>query len=164
MTGKTVPGRHRFQTVENPLRGFLTVFAVCCAHNLFAAGEQIPHLQPEMYFLPGTRPGRKWIPFCLPLLRQILRSFVPYAENGAGKAPFCHSFFPLPAQMTAIRIPARTKGVAALTNSMTFSICISPPATRRSGRSWKRESARCLWPDWADCCQRPGFPRCSRRR
>ena len=38
---------------------FLTKFAVCYAHNLFADGEQIPHLQPEKYFRPGTRPGRK---------------------------------------------------------------------------------------------------------
>ena len=26
-----------------------------------ACGAQIPHSQPERYFLPGTRPGRKWI-------------------------------------------------------------------------------------------------------
>ena len=38
---------------------FLTKFAVCYAHNLFADGEQIPHLQPEKYFRSGTRPGRK---------------------------------------------------------------------------------------------------------
>jgi hypothetical protein len=29
-------------------------------------GEQIPHLQTEKYFRPGTRPGRKWIAFDLP--------------------------------------------------------------------------------------------------
>jgi hypothetical protein len=33
--------------------------AVCRAHNLFADGEQIPHLQTEKNFLPGTRPGKK---------------------------------------------------------------------------------------------------------
>ena len=33
--------------------------AVCRAHNLFAESEQIPHLQTEKYFLPGTRPGKK---------------------------------------------------------------------------------------------------------
>ena len=33
--------------------------AVCCAHNLFAESEQIPHVQTEKYFRPGTRPGRK---------------------------------------------------------------------------------------------------------
>jgi hypothetical protein len=40
--------------------------AVCRAHNLFAESEQIPHLQTEKYFLPGTRPGKKWIKFDLP--------------------------------------------------------------------------------------------------
>ncbi|MDD6856534.1 MAG: hypothetical protein PUD66_08960, partial [Oscillospiraceae bacterium] len=98
-TGKTSSGTHnrpkgRFELVEKPLRAFPPAFAVCRAHNLFAVGEQIPyimeqlplaivqldslrdapHLQPEMYFLPGTegelprrgkrshpgvRPGRK---------------------------------------------------------------------------------------------------------
>ncbi|MFR4353781.1 MAG: hypothetical protein ACLT21_03635 [Oscillospiraceae bacterium] len=33
---------------------------------MFAHGEQIPHLQTEKYFLPGTRPGKKWIAFDLP--------------------------------------------------------------------------------------------------
>ena len=33
--------------------------AVCRAHNLSADGGQIPHLQTEKYFLPGTRPGKK---------------------------------------------------------------------------------------------------------
>ena len=40
--------------------------AVCRAHNLFAMGEQIMHLQTEKNFRPGTRPGRKWIAFDLP--------------------------------------------------------------------------------------------------
>ena len=40
--------------------------AVCRAHNLFAGGEQIPHLQTEKNFRPGTRPGRKWIALDLP--------------------------------------------------------------------------------------------------
>jgi hypothetical protein len=40
--------------------------AVCRAHNLSADGGQIPHLQTEKYFLPGTRPGKKWIKFDLP--------------------------------------------------------------------------------------------------
>ncbi len=31
---------------------------VCCAHNLFADGEQIPHLQPEQCFCPRTRRGQ----------------------------------------------------------------------------------------------------------
>ena len=33
--------------------------AVCCAHNLFACGEQISHLQPEKYFLSRTCRERK---------------------------------------------------------------------------------------------------------
>ena len=88
-----VSGR-RLSLSKNPFGLFRQFFAVCCAHNLFAIGEQIPyimeqlplaivpldslrdapHLQPEMYFLPGTggelprrgkrshpgvRPGRK---------------------------------------------------------------------------------------------------------
>jgi hypothetical protein len=40
--------------------------AVCRTHNLSATGEQIPHLQTEKYFLPGTRPGKKWIALDLP--------------------------------------------------------------------------------------------------
>ena len=40
--------------------------AVCRAHNLSADGGQIPHLQTEKYFLPGTRPGKKWIALDLP--------------------------------------------------------------------------------------------------
>ena len=58
-----------------PFGAFRQVFAVCRAHNLFAYGGQILHLQPEKYFLPGTRPGRKWIEMGLPQKRQILRSF-----------------------------------------------------------------------------------------
>ena len=50
-------------------------FAVCCAHNLYAFGVQIPHLQPEKYFLPGTRPGRKSIPILFAASRQTLRGF-----------------------------------------------------------------------------------------
>ena len=38
---------------------FRQAFAVCCAHNLYAFGVQIPHLQPEKYFVPGTRPDTK---------------------------------------------------------------------------------------------------------
>ena len=50
----------RIQAVEKPLTGFSDKFsAVCCAHSLFAYGEQLAHLQPEMYFLSGTRPDRK---------------------------------------------------------------------------------------------------------
>ena len=53
---------------EIPFGAFRQIFAVCCAQNLFAVSEQILHLQPEKYFLPGTRPGRKRfaIPISLP--------------------------------------------------------------------------------------------------
>ena len=44
---------------KNPFGLFHQIFAVCCAHNLFATDEQIPHLQPELYFLSGTCPDRK---------------------------------------------------------------------------------------------------------
>ena len=44
---------------KNPFGLFRQFFAVCCAHNLFAIGEQIPHLQPEKCFRPRTRRGRK---------------------------------------------------------------------------------------------------------
>jgi hypothetical protein len=54
---------------------FRQFFAVCCAHNLFAVGEQIPHLQPEKYFLPGTRPGRKCSEFDFLLPQKTLRGF-----------------------------------------------------------------------------------------
>ena len=54
------PAGALFQAVEKPLTGFSDKFsAVCCAHSLFAYGEQLAHLQPEMYFLSGTRPDRK---------------------------------------------------------------------------------------------------------
>ena len=33
--------------------------AVCRAHDLYALGVQIAHLQPDRYFLSGTRPDRK---------------------------------------------------------------------------------------------------------
>ncbi|MBO5171261.1 MAG: hypothetical protein J6B70_11060 [Oscillospiraceae bacterium] len=98
-----LPGRRKRARASRPgaslvgksLRAFPTVFAVCRAHNLFAIGEQIPyimeqlplaivpldslrdapHLQPEMYFLPGTRPGRKCSEFLLLLTQQTLRGF-----------------------------------------------------------------------------------------
>ena len=49
------------QRVENPLRGFPPdFFAVCCAHNLFVYDEQIPHLQPEKYFLLSQKTLRDY--------------------------------------------------------------------------------------------------------
>ncbi len=56
-----------------PHGAFRQVFAVCCVHNLSAHGEQIPHLQPDKYFRPGTRPSRKWILLYSPLRRRTLR-------------------------------------------------------------------------------------------
>ncbi|MBQ3192673.1 MAG: hypothetical protein IJB59_03775, partial [Oscillospiraceae bacterium] len=53
------------------------------AHNLFAYGEQIPHLQPEKYFLPGTRPGRKYFSLYFPLARKTLRGFFDGLRRGA---------------------------------------------------------------------------------
>ena len=44
---------------KTPYGLFRQVFAVCRAHSLFAYGEQLAHLQPEKYFLSGTRPDRK---------------------------------------------------------------------------------------------------------
>ena len=52
-----------------PFGAFRQFFAVCCAHNLFACGEQIPHLQPEKYFSSGTRPDKKCFRLCFPLTR-----------------------------------------------------------------------------------------------
>ena len=40
--------------------------AVCRAHNLFAMGEQIPHLQTEKCFLRRTRRRKKRIAIYLP--------------------------------------------------------------------------------------------------
>ena len=34
---------------------------VCCAHNLFAESEQIPHLQPYLYFSLRTCRREKYI-------------------------------------------------------------------------------------------------------
>ena len=51
---------------KSSLRLFDRCFAVSCVHNLSPVGGQIPHLEPEKCFLPGTRPGRKRIGFYLP--------------------------------------------------------------------------------------------------
>ena len=76
-----------------PFGAFRQGFAVCRAHSLCAAGAQLAHLQPEMYFLPGTRPGRKWISLCFPLLRQI--RFFYTLRRSAGTAPVGSHFFGL---------------------------------------------------------------------
>ena len=46
-------------TVDKPSGFFDKRLAVCCAHNLCAIGAQIPHLQPEKYFLSRTYRKRK---------------------------------------------------------------------------------------------------------
>ena len=56
-----------------PFGAFRQVFAVCCAHNLFAYGEQIPHLQPELCFCPRTRRGQKRFGLYAPHPRRTLQ-------------------------------------------------------------------------------------------
>ena len=65
----------RLRLSKIPFGAFRQVFAVCCAHNLFAVGEQIPHLQPEKCFRPRTRRGRKRFELYLLLMQQTLRGF-----------------------------------------------------------------------------------------
>ena len=49
-----------FETVKKGLCPFFDKrIAVCCAHVLSAYSGQDAHLQPELYFLSGTRPDRK---------------------------------------------------------------------------------------------------------
>ena len=69
------PNGCRLSLSKIPFGAFRQFFAVCCAHNLFAVSEQIPHLQPEKYFPPGARPDGKYLLLCFPLTRKILRSF-----------------------------------------------------------------------------------------
>ena len=65
------PIRAALRVSKKPFGLIRQIFAVCCAHNLFADSEQIPHLQPEKYFPSGTRPDRK----------NIQTLFSAYAEN-----------------------------------------------------------------------------------
>jgi hypothetical protein len=58
-----------------PFGAFRQFFAVCCAHNLFAYSEQIPHLQPEKYFCPRTRRGQKCFKLYFLLAQKTLRGF-----------------------------------------------------------------------------------------
>ena len=67
---------------------FRQFFAVCCAHNLFAIGEQIPHLQPEKYFAPGTggelpRRGKRDHPGVRRGRKRFWTLFFAYAKNSA---------------------------------------------------------------------------------
>ena len=50
---------HRLLPVEKPKWFSDKRSAVCCAHNLCASSAQIPHLQPEKYFLRRTCRRRK---------------------------------------------------------------------------------------------------------
>ena len=58
-----------------PCGAFRQFSAVCCAHNLYAFGVQIPHLQPEMYFVSGTRPDTKCFSLYFLLTQKTLRGF-----------------------------------------------------------------------------------------
>jgi len=60
---------------KTPFGAFRQFFAVCCAHNLYAFGVQIPHLQPEMYFASGTRPDVKCFRLYFLLAQKTLRGF-----------------------------------------------------------------------------------------
>ena len=60
---------------KNPIGVFRQYFAVCYAHNLYAFGAQIPHLQPEMYFVSGTRPDTKYFGLFFLLTQKTLRGF-----------------------------------------------------------------------------------------
>ncbi len=54
----------RFLQAKNSICFFLSplpIKAVAFMGAPLANGRQIPHLQPERYFCPGTRPGQKWI-------------------------------------------------------------------------------------------------------
>ena len=55
--GHWPPGSWRLS--EKPGGFFRQKVAVCCAHNLCAIGAQIPHLQPEKYFLSRIYRKRK---------------------------------------------------------------------------------------------------------
>jgi hypothetical protein len=62
--------------------------AVCRAHNLFAGSKQIPHLQTEKYFLPGTRPGKKWIALDLPPAGgKLCETFLTSCKKRPAEAP-----------------------------------------------------------------------------
>ena len=60
--------------------------AVCCAHNLCAIGAQIPHLQPEKYFLSRIYRERKYFPFFASCGRQTLRGFFDTLKRPTGHA------------------------------------------------------------------------------
>ena len=53
------PFRGRFLFGEKSLRGFPPAFCSLLRALIVRKGGQLAHWQPEKYFLPGTRPGRK---------------------------------------------------------------------------------------------------------
>ena len=65
----------RLQRIH-PFGLFRQYFAVCCAHNSFADGERIPHLQPEKCFRPRTRRGRKQLNFIRRLRGELCEAFL----------------------------------------------------------------------------------------
>ena len=79
-----------FSVSKIPFGAFRQIFAVCCAHNLFAVSEQIPHLQPEKYFPSGTRPDEKCFRSCFSLTRKILRSFFYSLKRRSECSSFCN--------------------------------------------------------------------------
>ena len=72
---KGLPTGRPLSLSKIPFGAFRQFFAVCCAHHLSADSRQIPHLQPEKYFLPGTRPGRKCFLLYFLLTQKTLRGF-----------------------------------------------------------------------------------------
>ena len=72
-----------FSVSKIPFGAFRQIFAVCCAHNSSAYGEQIPHLQPDKYFASGTRPDAKCFRLCFLLAQKILRSLFRHSEHGS---------------------------------------------------------------------------------
>ena len=56
---ETAEGVRQSETVGKPSGFSDRRLAVCCVHNLCAYGTQIPHLQPEKYFLSRTCRERK---------------------------------------------------------------------------------------------------------
>ena len=115
---------------EKPCRLFRQFFAVCCAHNLFALGEQIPHLQPEKCFSPRTRRGRKRFELYSPLSRRTLRGF--FDSLKAPQHSMLRSFFyalvfffliysPAPVAKTAARLISSQGTVLSCTRAMASS-------------------------------------------
>ena len=78
-----------FSLSKNPFGLFRQFFAVCCAHNLFAIGEQILHLQPERCFRPRTRRGRKRFDFVFRLRGKFCEAFFDSLEQSGSDETLC---------------------------------------------------------------------------